>query len=245
MLILVVGKRINLFPVLMIVTGLAWVVACRMHIIETTALFPTELCGRVVVLDPGHGGVDPGAHEGERILEKDLVLEIADKTRKFFVNAGAEVIMTRNQDHDLAAPGEKSLAVRKRQDLRARVELANTAKADLYLSIHVNSARDRGKSGLEVYYSEKQGSKELAEFIAEESRRYTGRVRSTQPGRFFVLRETNMPAVLVEVGYLSNPEEKNLLHDKKYQERLAWIILQGALRYFEQNNVPTTTGKLN
>ncbi|RJX20040.1 MAG: hypothetical protein C4570_04465 [Ammonifex sp.] len=241
MLILVVGKRINLFPVLVLITGLAWVLACHVHIIETTGLFPTVLCGRVIVLDPGHGGVDPGTHEGELVLEKDLVLEIAEKTRQFFVNAGAQVIMTRNEDRDLAAPGEKSLAARKRQDLRARVELANKAKADLYLSIHVNSSRNPGKSGVEVYYSEKPGSKELAEFIAKESLRYTGRNHVPLPGRYFVLRETTMPAVLVEVGFLSNPEEKRLLGDRKYQERLGWVIFQGALRYFEQDRVPRIT----
>ncbi|MCL6560705.1 MAG: N-acetylmuramoyl-L-alanine amidase [Firmicutes bacterium] len=235
MLIVVLRKRIGFLLAWAIVAGMVWIIVCRIPFIEVTGLFPTALHDRVIVLDPGHGGVDPGAHYKGQILEKDLVLEIAKKTGQFLTNAGAEVIMTRTDDRDLAPPEIKSLAERKRRDLRARVELANQAKADLFLSIHINSSRDPSKSGVEVYYSSKPGSKDLAELIEKESLRYIGKKRLPLPGRYFVLRETSMPAVLIEVGFISNPQEKKLLADKRYQERLGWVIFQGALHYFEQS----------
>ncbi|WP_334109445.1 N-acetylmuramoyl-L-alanine amidase family protein [Thermodesulfitimonas autotrophica] len=197
-----------------------------------TGWYATALAGRTIVLDPGHGGVDPGAHYREEILEKDLVLQIAGRLKRFLENAGATVIMTRTGDYDLAPPEIKSLAARKRYDLRARVDLANRAGADIFLSIHVNTSRDPGKAGVHVYYSEKPGSDVLARYIEEEMWRYIGKERMPLPGRYFVLRETRMPAVLVEAGFLSNPREKALLCDGNYQERLSWAIFRGVVRYF-------------
>ncbi|MEW6172204.1 MAG: N-acetylmuramoyl-L-alanine amidase [Bacillota bacterium] len=237
MLILTLKKKTLLLIVLIIVTCLAGIIACRVQFLETTGLFPTAVAGRIIVVDPGHGGVDPGAHYRGQILEKDLVLDIAKEVQRCLTNAGAEVIMTRTDDRDLAPPEIASLAARKRHDLKARVGLANAAKADLYLSIHINSSRDSDKTGVYVYYSSKPGSKHLAELIENEAWRYLGKKRLPLPGTFYILRETIMPAVLVEAGFISNPQEKMLLCDKRYQEKVAWVIFRGVLNYFRQETV--------
>lgn len=215
----------------------AGVAAFCVHSMGATGFYSAALAGRKIVLDPGHGGVDPGAHYREEILEKDLVLEIAGRLKRFLENAGATVVMTRSGDYDLAPPEIKSLSIRKRYDLRARVELANQAGADLFLSIHVNAARDTAKAGVHVYYSERPGSEILARYIEEEVWRYLGKERMPLPGHYFVLRETKMPAVLVEAGFLSNPQEKVLLCDPQYQERLSWAIFRALVRYFGEDNL--------
>ncbi|MEW6182550.1 MAG: N-acetylmuramoyl-L-alanine amidase [Bacillota bacterium] len=227
-------KSTVLFAVLVILTVMAGIIAWRVRFFETAGLFPTAVAGRTIVVDPGHGGVDPGAHYRGEILEKELVLSIAEEVRRYLTSAGAEVIMTRTSDRDLAPPDITSLAARKRRDLKARVSLANRAKADLYLSIHINSSRDPNKTGVYVFYSPKPGSKQLAERIEQEAWRYLGKQRSPLPGTFYILRETEMPAVLVEAGFISNPQEKRLLCDKRYQEKVAWVVFRGVVSYFEQ-----------
>lgn len=197
-------------------------------------LVPLGLVGKKVVLDPGHGGVDPGAHDDRGFLEKDLVLDVARRVRLLLTAAGAEVLLTRNGDYDLAPPEMTSLWERKKYDLRKRVELANRTGADVYLSIHANCHSDPQRQGQRVYYASRGDSARLARSLDRALSRFTGTAYGVQEGSYFVLRHTAMPAVLVEVGFISNPGEKERLQNPAYRAGLAEAIFLGTLYYFEE-----------
>lgn len=198
-------------------------------------LVPVGMVGKVVVVDAGHGGVDPGGHDKRGFLEKDLVLDVARRLQELFSAAGATVLMTRDGDYDLAPPEMESLWERKKYDLQKRVELANEAGADIYLSVHANCHSDSTRYGQRVYYSPRAGSERLADAIDRALAHVTGTRYSPYQGDFFVLRRTVMPAVLVEIGFISNPDEKKRLKDSRYVARLAEAIFLGTMNYFEES----------
>ncbi|MGO0122979.1 N-acetylmuramoyl-L-alanine amidase family protein [Desulfothermobacter acidiphilus] len=202
-------------------------------------LYPLALAGRTIVVDPGHGGVDPGAHYQAQILEKDLVLDLGRSLARFLEAEGAEVVLTRSEDRDLAPPEVRSLSARKRYDLKARVELVRQVGAEAFLSLHINSSPDSSEKGVYLYYSQRPGSRELASALAEEIGEVTGQRCCCLPGsRYYVLRESPVPAVLVEAGFLSNPGERELLQRPEYRQKMAWALSCGVYRYFAGRNSP-------
>ncbi len=187
------------------------------------------LASKVVVVDPGHGGRDPGASRGEYV-EKDITLAISQQLAQQLSQAGAMVVLLRTEDCDLVGDGfSGSLAARKREDLRLRVEKAHEIKADLYISIHVNADPSPRWSGAQVFY--KAGSKAgklVAVCIQEELTAQLGNTkRKAATGNYYILENTLMPAVIVEVGFISNPREAGQLTNPDYQARLSWAILSG------------------
>lgn len=192
----------------------------------------SPLQGKIVAVDPGHGGYDPGAVRGE-VYEKDINLQIALELKKYMEERGAKVILTRNGDYNLAVAG-----LHKREahhyDLGKRLEIANRAKANLFISIHVNCICNRRHGGAEVfYYPHSKEGKLLAECVQTELRSIPGiQKRIAKTSDCYVLRGARMPAALVEVGYLSNPDEKNNLLNPDYQTLLAEKIACGIRKYF-------------
>lgn len=187
------------------------------------------LAGRVVVVDPGHGGDDPGALGCHGIVEKDVAMEIARKVAFAFREAGAQVVLTREEDLD---PEGRRVEIR---DLPRRVDLANKCGAHLFLSIHLNHFSEPDEYGAQVFYQ--TGSvegKKLAEVIQAELNRHLVDVgRQALGGDFYVCRNTRMPAVIVEVGFLSHAEESRRLTTPEYQERAARAILEGVVKYLQ------------
>ncbi len=192
-----------------------------------------SLAGKVIVVDPGHGGEDPGALGSTGVHEKDIVLEVAKKLADILRQAGAEALLTRESDRDLSDPGVLSLHDVKRQDLSRRVDLANQSNADLFVSIHVNSFPDRRESGPQTFSQPGSlESKKLAEAIQHELNRFL-----ENPGReakqvdYYANRATKMPSIIIEIGFISNPGEEKLMLDPVYQNRIAWSIYAGIARY--------------
>lgn len=170
-----------------------------------------------VVLDPGHGGEDPGAVVGE-VQEKDINLAIALQVRELLAEQEEiEVLMTREQD---VYP-----------TLTDRADFANENQADLYISIHVNSLEDESFAGIMTFFHpEKRSSRAYAQAIQDALTTASGGLdRGVRSEDYAVLRETDMPAVLVETGFMTCPEELALLLDKDYQQHLAQGIAQGIL----------------
>lgn len=178
----------------------------------------------LVALDPGHGGEDEGCSRQE-ILEKDVNLQIAKAVESRLLAMGYQVMFTRDDDTSLT--------------LDQRVELANAAGADAYISIHQNACEEQSSdiSGIETWYNEEkgeQGSKRLAQLVHNDVILYT-EARDRQviaDDTLRVIRETNMPACLVETGFLSNGKEREKLCSEEYQERIAEGIVSGIDLYF-------------
>lgn len=187
------------------------------------------LSSKVVVVDPGHGGCDPGASRGI-YAEKDITLAISRQLARQLSQAGAMVVMLRNEDRDLVGDDfAGTIAARKREDLRLRAQKANEVTADLYVSIHTNADPSPRWSGAQVFYNAGSKTSKLAAVcIQEELTRQLGNTkRKAAPGNYYILKNTRMPAVIVEVGFISNPHEASQLASPDYQARLAIAILGG------------------
>ena len=194
------------------------------------------VANRVIAIDPGHGGIDPGAVGSSGLKEKDIVLQVAERLHKLLNQSGAKVIMTRKTDMDHSTPGSGSLLQRKREDLRKRVELAHTNNADFYVSIHVNAFPSSRWRGAQTFYQSNQPEgRKLAEAIQAEIIKILGNTtRAAKPGDFFTTRNTKMAAVIVEIGFISNPAEAKLLADPAYQRKLAYAIYSGLIKYYSE-----------
>ncbi|NPV91693.1 MAG: N-acetylmuramoyl-L-alanine amidase CwlD [Firmicutes bacterium] len=203
---------------------------------EAVEAWSWTVAGRVIVVDPGHGGVDPGAVSGSGTREKDLTLQVGQRLAHLLTEAGSNVIMTREKDEDLADPGVKGLMERKRQDLARRVACANMNQADFFISIHVNSFPASRWWGAQTFYlrSSEEGKK-LAEFIQEELVKVSVENHRKAKGEdYYILEKAQVTAVNVEIGFMSNPVEEKMMKDPAYQDKLARAIYSGVVRYCAQ-----------
>ncbi|MCL5058819.1 MAG: N-acetylmuramoyl-L-alanine amidase [Actinobacteria bacterium] len=191
----------------------------------------TALAGKVIVIDPGHGGKDPGSKGTSGTQEKDITLEISKKLAAMLGQAGALVLLTRDCDMWLADPDAPH---KKRSDLTRRVEIANSNNADAFISIHVNSfVYDRGQRGAQTF--SQPGSEEgklLSRYVQDEMSRILGNTKRKPKEIDYFIRRSKAPAVIVEVGFLSNPAEEKLLLDPAYQSKVAFAIYGGLVKYF-------------
>lgn len=208
---------------------------------DSSSTWHLPMSGKVIVLDPGHGGMDGGASSKSGILEKTVTLEVALKLRDYLQEAGALVIMTREEDVDLASPDTAKIRQRKAEDLRKRAQIVNESEADLYLSIHMNAIPSERWRGAQTFYhlSDKK-NEELAVFIQEEIKRNLENTnRYAKPiHHVYLLKEAKIPGALVEAGFLSNPEEAAMLETEDYQDKVAASIYEGMLRYVSGEKAP-------
>lgn len=201
------------------------------------------LAGKIIVIDPGHGGPDGGAVSQQGLVEKDITLSISLYLRDYLQEAGALVMMTRETDSDLAHPETKKLARRKTEDLMKRIRMTKEKKADALISIHLNSFPSSKWSGAQTFYNPaREENKKLATLIQTELIRNlenTDRL-AKQKGDIYILKESPIPTVLVEVGFLSNPQEAALLGNESYQKKVAASIYYGIVSYYSgmQATVP-------
>lgn len=207
------------------------------------AAWALPLSGKVIAIDPGHGGPDGGAVSKDGLVEKDVTLAIAFFLRDYLQEAGALVVMTRESDRDLANPETERLSRRKTEDLLKRAAIVKQENADLLVSIHLNSTPSPTWRGAQTFYSTANGDNaNLAALIQEELRRNlqnTDRVSKVIDRPIYLLTELTMPSALVEVGFLSNPEEARLMAQSSYQLKVAAAIYQGILRYFAGETAET------
>lgn len=175
---------------------------------KTWTYWTMPLSGKVIALDPGHGGPDGGAESKDGTVEKDINLNISLHLRDYLQEAGALVVMTREDDKDLADSSTKGYSKRKTEDLMNRAQFINQKKSDLFLSVHVNSIPSTKWSGAQTfYYPNHKDSIVLATFIQEELKTNLNNTeRIAKPvGNVFLLKTLQMPSALIEVGFLSNP----------------------------------------
>ena len=189
-----------------------------------------------VVIDSGHGGTDPGKIAADGTLEKDLNLSIALKLQKYLEASDINVVMPRTTDTGLY---EENSSSKKAQDMKNRVALMDECDADLVVSLHQNSYSDSAIHGAQVfYYTTSVSGKLLAETLQDAlvaGLDPTNHRKAKANDNYYLLKKTSRPIVIVECGFLSNPDEAALLSSQGYQDEIAWILHMGILKYINQN----------
>lgn len=184
-----------------------------------------------VVVDAGHGGSDPGKVGINHALEKDINLEIAIMLKKFLEAEDIKVVMTREDGSGLYDEGASNKKV---QDMKRRLSIIEEADPVLVVSIHQNSYHEEYVKGAQVfYYQTSEKSKELAELLQEQLRLLDSENKRKAKGNdsYYLLKKTGKPIVIVECGFLSNAAEAEKLVMPFYQEKLAWNIHMGIMKY--------------
>lgn len=184
-----------------------------------------------IVVDAGHGGIDPGKVGVNNALEKDVNLAIALKLERYLTENGINVVMTRTDDNGLYEENDSNKKVR---DMKNRLAIIEEAQPALAVSIHQNSYPDASVCGPQVfYYKDSVKSKDAAELMQ------TQLIRSLKPqkervakdnGSYYLLKKTSVPIMIIECAFMSNPTEAALLVQENYQEKVAWAIYMGIMQ---------------
>ncbi|MDN5332378.1 MAG: N-acetylmuramoyl-L-alanine amidase [Tepidanaerobacteraceae bacterium] len=202
--------------------------------------FLAPLSGKTVVIDPGHGGIDGGAYHSDGTLEKHINLSVAFRLKAVLEKNGAKVVLTRTKDESLDYKNNKSKSRHKR-DLIARADIINEVNPDIYLSLHVNAEKNSpaARGPMVFYYRSSPESRRLAELIQarlEEAYKSAGqsvRQRSPYPNStLFLLCNTTPPGVVIELGFMTNAEDRRLLRNADFQNKLASAIAHALREYF-------------
>ena len=187
------------------------------------------LLGKVIYIDPGHGGRDSGAIY-KNIYEKDINLIISKQIEKYLVSKGATVYLTREKDVDLSTTNTN----KKRSDLTNRAKLINNSKSDMYISIHLNYISNSKWKGLQIFYNNKNKENEqIATYLTNYLKQNSSNIRdSKKENIYYMYKQITIPGVLIELGFLSNSNDRYRLTKEEYQDKLATSIADAIENYF-------------
>lgn len=188
---------------------------------------------KVVIIDAGHGGWDPGKKGTGGKDEKEINLLIAEKLQQYLEQGGCTVIITRNED--------TALGTKKREDMNTRKEIINGSEGDMLISIHQNSFPQMSAKGAQVFYhNDSEKGRILAETIQNKFKEYVDSSNARQAKAntdYYILKNTKMVSAIVECGFLSNSSEEKMLNTDEYQSKVAWAIYMGIIEYFQNENI--------
>ncbi|NFM26886.1 N-acetylmuramoyl-L-alanine amidase CwlD [Clostridium botulinum] len=193
---------------------------------------------KIILIDPGQVGMDGGAIAKDGTLEKDINLEISKILNENLKKEGYKVVMTREDDSGLYSEDKgKTVRQKKIEDLNKRCELKRTSKCDMFISIHLNMFEQSQYYGAQVWYSNNEDSKRLANILQnnlrEELDENNKRKEKAAKNSYKILRNNDeMPAVIVECGFLSNSMELEKLKSKDYQEKISKAVVRSVGDYF-------------
>lgn len=189
--------------------------------------------GKIIVIDAGHGGIDAGVYGVESgVKESEINLAIAKLLQGKFVNAGFRVVMTRKTQAGLYGTKSKGFKMR---DMKKRRQIIEESNPDMVISVHQNYCPLPSRRGGQVFYNpESESGKKLAECVQAELNALAGDGKKTSAliGDYYLLKCSESPSVIVECGFLSNPDDDKLLNDDAYRESVAYAVFKGALFYF-------------
>ena len=190
------------------------------------------LLGKTIYIDPGHGGKDSGAIY-KHIYEKDINLTMSKKIEQYLISKGATVYLTRETDKDLST----TTVNRKRNDLTNRAKLINNSKADMYISIHLNSISNSKWQGLQIFYNTKnEENEQIANKLTSYLKESSSNIReSKKENNYYMYKQITVPGVLIELGFLSNPNDRYRLTREEYQDKLAENIADSIEKYYLSN----------
>lgn len=196
----------------------------------TASVGNLSLLGKVIVLDAGHGGTDSGA-QSTTIIEKDLNLILVKKLEKELISRGTTIYLTREGDEDLST----STVNRKRNDLYNRAKYINSLSPDMYISIHLNATNSSSWKGLQVFYTSKNSeNKKIASAITAYLKENIKNVREIKKDdTYYMYKFIKSPGILIEAGFISNPNENYLLRQEDYQDKLITLIADSIEIYYQ------------
>ena len=201
--------------------------------VETVALPVTN---KVIVIDAGHGVPDEGAESSTGTTEAETNLKIALKVQNLLEQSGSTVILTRSDENAIYDIDSNTLREKKVSDIHNRVKIGNESSADIFVSIHLNKIPQQQYYGWQTFYKEndeksiklaKSIQTNLNESIQKENKRVSMKLDTV-----YIMKHVEIPITIVECGFLSNPEEEQLLLTDEYQDKLAWGIYNGIIDYF-------------
>lgn len=198
--------------------------------------FATDKDVKTVIIDAGHGLPDGGTVGYNGTIEHEINLRIAEKTEEVLRGKGFMTVMTRRGEESLAVDEKSSIREMKKNDMKIRKELIKKSDADIFISIHMNSYPNKNVSGLRLFYSANHEEiSGLAEDIQSKIGEITGArtyAVKTADKDLFLMKNPPIPAILVECGFLSNPEEEKKLSEEEYQSKIAWAIAEAVEEYY-------------
>ena len=226
-----VRRKIELFMVLFLLIG---AIVASWKLSEMTASVSKKDAKAkketVIVIDPGHGGEDPGKVGINDVLEKDLNLQVSQKVAKLLEKEGIKIVMTREDDKVPDA---------KKEDLDQRVTLINDTNPTLALCIHQNSYPDEKIKGAQVFYhTTTEEAEDVASMVQEELRLVdtTNTRQIKENDTYYMLKNSKVPTIIVECGFLTNPEEAEKLTQEDYQDQLAKAICDGIIKWLDNSD---------
>lgn len=206
---------------------------------RTVPIFKLFAPTKTIAIDPGHGNIDKGAvHNESGVTESPINLAVSLKLKHILQKQKYDIVLTRDKDTQELEGNTK--------ELRRRIDLAKKQGADIFVSVHVNQFPDAQYFGAQCFFNPQvPESKLLAQLIQEELKTLDpDNFREALPQDLFILRESTIPSVLVEMGFLSNPRDREQLQDPSYQQKIATAIGSGIKRYFT-NDTPKLTPEYN
>ena len=235
MIIFVKKANILVLTLAIVLSAVTWRMVWDAPAIPTAAVPATD---KVIVLDAGHGAPDGGAVGSSGVLEKDINLAITQKVQQLLEKTGAVVLLTRSDDNAIADDMNAKIRDIKRSDLKNRKAYRDGADVDIFVSIHMNKFEQQQYHGAQVFYAGPEAAKTLGESLQSEliaiADPENARVAKPADKSIYILKDSKIPAVIVECGFLSNPAEEKKLQTPEYQDKIAWAVYSGILKYFDQ-----------
>ena len=234
-MIVISRKRISII-VLCILIGIISFTYKNNNLASSSVKEPAS--GKVIIIDAGHGKPDEGAESSNGTTEAETNLKIALKVQNLLEENGSTVILTRSDENAIYDLDKETLRQKKVSDIRNRVKIGNNSSADIFVSIHLNKIPQQEYSGWQCFYNSKNEKSivlakklqsNLNDAIQKENKRVAMKLNSV-----YIMKHVEIPISIVECGFLSNPEEEKELLNDEYQNKLAWGIFNGIIKYFNE-----------
>ena len=233
-MLLISKKRILFITLMIMVSAITFVGLDKPeNTIETVTL---PVTGKTIVLDAGHGSPDEGAESSNGVTEASINLIITKKVQSLLEQSGCNVVLTRSDENGIYDLGANSIREKKVSDIKNRVKIGNESSADAFVSIHLNKIPQSQYYGWQAFFKpNNEKSEELAKSLQEELNASIQKENKREALKItgkYIIEHVEIPIVIIECGFLSNPEEAESLQQDEYQNKIAWGIYNGIMDYF-------------
>ena len=234
---LILRKKRIFFIVIMITLSIStFLISNKNKVTDTVQTVSLPVSGKTIVLDAGHGLPDKGAQSANGVSESDINLCITKKVQSLLEQSGCNVILTRSDENGIYNLDSNTIREKKVSDIKNRVKIGNESSADAFISIHLNKIPQSQYYGWQTFFKQNnEKSQQLAQSIQAElnnSIQKTNKREALKITGKYIVEHVEIPITIIECGFLSNPEEEQLLKQDEYQNRIAWGIYNGIMDYF-------------